>query len=401
MRAMVFVSVIVMAFSVFGDPVLRDVRLDASAWDTLAGDWTIDAAHVVGKVSEGMGWLRTKAEYADFELSLEFKTPSVCNGGVQLRGHWLPILPPAEGVKPEDLPRRMYGYQANIDTAVPEMTGAIMVEHGEEPLCFASPEAQKALLQTEWNQMLIRAVGPVIEVTINGVIASRVFDERFLSGFIALQVQSDHNAPAEVHYRNITLTDMGRTGEWTSLFNGRDLSGWKNWGSEEFVVEDGVIVGRSGPQKSEGYLCTERTWKDFRARGRFKMMGEGNFGLFYHATITLKEDGFPVITGVQGEVEPSWPGSTGWHYESYRRGWIVKPDTQQLGAWALRPGEWNEIEIRAVGNHITTWVNGIQTVDFIDNRHQIFEGGLALQLHAGGVDGIAWKDLYVQEHSLY
>lgn len=399
-RFLVFLATCFAAAPVFFCAAEESVSLGWDAWVPLSGEWRLDNGEIVGRTAAEMGWLRTKSEFADFELSLEFQTPKPCNGGVQFRGHWLPMLPAQEGVKAEDLPRRMYGYQANIDTTHPEQTGAVMVEHGVEPLCYASPEAQKTLKANDWNLLFVRAVGPIIEVAVNGVPAARVYDERFLQGLVALQVQAVDQVPAEVRYRNVKIRDLGRTGEWTSLFNGKDLSGWKNWGSEEFSVEDGAIMGRSGPKKSEGYLCTEASWKDFRARGRFKMLGEGNFGLFYHASIALREDGFPVITGVQGEVEPSWPGSTGWHYESYRRGWIVKPDTQQLGAWALRPGEWNEIEIRAVGNRITTWVNGIQTVDFYDNRHQVFEGGLALQLHAGGVDGIAWKDLFVQDLSI-
>ena len=63
-----------------------------------------------------------------------------------------------------------------------------------------------------------------------------------------------------------------------------------------------MIDGHSGPKKSEGYLGTVETFKDFRVRGTFKMLGSGNYGLFYHSSITLKDDGYPVISGLQGEV---------------------------------------------------------------------------------------------------
>ncbi|HOQ89366.1 MAG TPA: DUF1080 domain-containing protein, partial [Candidatus Hydrogenedentes bacterium] len=77
------------------------------------------------------------------------------------------------------------------------------------------------------------------------------------------------------------------------------------------------------------------------------------------------------------------------------RGWLEKPDMNRLAAWALRPGAWNEIEIRSQGNRVTTWVNGVRAVDITDQGQQLFEGSFALQLHTGGSAGIMWKDLYV------
>ncbi|MEX2016473.1 MAG: DUF1080 domain-containing protein [Candidatus Hydrogenedentales bacterium] len=132
-----------------------------------------------------------------------------------------------------------------------------------------------------------------------------------------------------------------------------------------------------------------------RVRGAFKMLGEGNYGLFYHSTINLRDDGYPVIAGVQGEVEPSYPGTTGGLYESYQRGWIARPEENSLESYALKPDEWNTIEIRSRGNHVTTWVNGFRTVDFTDPEPRLFTGAFALQLHTGAGAGIDWKELYV------
>ena len=160
--------------------------------------------------------------------------------------------------------------------------------------------------------------------------------------------------------------------------------------------KDGIIECRRGPKESEGYLATEHKFGDFRVRGQFHMLGDGNYGLFYHSTITLREkDGYPVIAGLQGEVEPSFPGSTGWVYESYRRGWLIQPDKTVPAAVLLRVGDWNEIEIRSQGNHITTWVNGMRALELTDATPQLFSGSFALQLHTGEGAGIDWKNLYV------
>jgi hypothetical protein len=126
------------------------------------------------------------------------------------------------------------------------------------------------------------------------------------------------------------------------------------------------------------------------------MTGDGNYGLFYHSSIKLREDdGYPLIAGLQGEVDPGYPGPSGWVYESYKRGWLVKPDPTSMQSVAVRPGKWNTIEIRSEGNHVTTWINGIRVLDLVDEGQCLFEGFFALQLHTGGADGIGWKDLFV------
>ena len=361
-------------------------------WHVLAGEWTLEGGVVVGRSEDSDAWIQTDAFYNDFTLELEFKTPLACNGGVQVRSHWLP--------KENELETNVfYGYQYNIDTRTKVDTGVIIDQNGRDAMVGPSPEAQQALKPTDWNHMRIEARGDVMSLWINGVKANHFNDEKFLGGHIAFQVMPLEEDVGEIHYRNIKIEDLGRSGNWRSIFNGKSIEDWKVYGTERFDVENGTIIGRSGPKKSEGYLLTDETWTDFRVRGSFKMLGEGNFGLFYRSKITLRErDGYPIISGVQGEVDPAFPGPSGWHYESYRRGWIhEEPQKESMRAYAAPPDVWGEIEIRCIGNRTTSWINGIQIVDFYDQRPQVFEGGFALQLHAGGVEGIMWKDLFVLE----
>lgn len=369
-------------------------------WRVLSGEWRVEDGVVIAKATKDEnGWLLYEArEFADVEIELEFRTPTPTNGGVQLRSHWLPRMPLEEGETVNDAPRQMHGYQVNVETRQRLGTGIIMEENGRGYLAEPAMEAAKTLKQKDWNTMRIVARGNRIEVYHHDVLACKVEDDAFLDGYIALQLfpfQSE-DAVTEMEYRNIKVKDYGREGNWRALFNGKDFDGWKKWGEEDWSVEEGIIMGRSGPKKSEGYLATEENFKDFHVRGGFKILGDGNYGLFYHSTIKLREkDGYPLISGLQGEVEPGFPGSSGWVYESYKRGWLVKPDHTTMPSVALRPDEWNEIEIRTRGNHVTTWINGIQVLDLEDKGQQLFEGSFALQLHSGGADGISWKDLYV------
>jgi hypothetical protein len=72
---------------------------------------------------------------------------------------------------------------------------------------------------------------------------------------------------------------------WVSLFDGRDLSGWKTNGSEKWVADDGAILGESRVGKY-GYLTTEKTYRDFNLRLRFKCETDGNSGVFTRSRIT-------------------------------------------------------------------------------------------------------------------
>jgi len=368
-------------------------------WRAEGGDWSVKDGVIAGRAGKDENcWLIWEKAYADLELELEFRTLAPTNGGVQFRSHWLPRVPLKEGEAAADAPRQMYGYQANVETRQRLATGRLVDENGRGPLAETPMEAALTLKQRDWNRMRVVARGPVIEVYLHEALAHRTEDEAYLSGFIALQVFAFGQDEGRIEYRNIRVKDLGRSGKWRALFDGKSLAGWREYGAEDWSVADGAIVGKSGPKKSEGYLATEEEWADFRIRASFKMLGEGNFGLFYHSSIRLREkDGYPLIAGVQAEVEPGYPSKTGFLYESYARGWLEAPALDKAGAVALRPADWNELEVRQAGNRTTTWLNGVRVLALEDAEAKYPKGFFALQLHANGVDGILWKDLLVAE----
>ena len=369
---------------------------DLAGLTVKSGEWNVADGVLSGKASaDAPALLVSELSTADFELELEFKTSMPSSGGVVFRGHELPKLPIPEGTDPLKAERSLYGYRVRINTGDALQCGALDDLSGRmEPVKPASA-AGESIKADEWNSLRVSAAGNELSIAINGVPAVSGENTAYTTGFFALAVEPGENA--SIQFRSIRLKDAGRAGSWRALFNGQNTDGWIEWGEEEWVVEEGAIIGRSGPKKSEGYLATKDTWKDFHVRGTFKMLGEGNFGLFYHSTIAYDEKKYPVISGLQGEVAPGYPSPSGWVYESYKRGWLVEPDMKQLGAFALNPGDWSEIEIKSVGNRIITWVNGVNVLDWTDAAPNLVEGAFALQLHTGGVDGIMWKDIFVAE----
>ena len=173
------------------------------------------------------------------------------------------------------------------------------------------------------------------------------------------------------------------------LFNGKNLDGWKIHGTELWYVEDGLLVCESGPDKEYGYLSTNEFYDDFELTLEFKQEANGNSGVFIRSTV----DGTKV-SGWQVEVAP--PGSnTGGVYESYGRGWLIKPEKEKDKA--LKMGEWNNMRIRVKGDKIKSWLNGTPMISLKDKKIGQGTGSIALQIHDGGGIKVRWRNLVVTQ----
>tara|TARA_B100000886_G_scaffold307964_1_gene241335 strand:- start:759 stop:1349 length:591 start_codon:yes stop_codon:yes gene_type:complete len=169
-----------------------------------------------------------------------------------------------------------------------------------------------------------------------------------------------------------------------SLFNGENLDGWTIHGTELWYVKDGLLVCESGPDKAYGYLSTNSYYDDFELTLEFKQESNGNSGVFIRSTFEGTK-----VSGWQVEVAP--PGSdTGGVYESYGRGWLIKPDKDKYKV--LKMGEWNQMKIRVVGDSISSWLNHIPMIELSDKKIGQGKGSVALQIHDGGGIKVKWRN---------
>ena len=183
----------------------------------------------------------------------------------------------------------------------------------------------------------------------------------------------------------------GQKSKKQTLFNGKDLTGWKIYGTEKWYVEGGLLVCESGPDKEYGYLGTEQKFKDFELTLEFKQEANGNSGVFFHSSIEGTK-----IAGWQAEVAP--PGkATGGIYESYGRGWLIKPAPEKDKA--LKMGEWNKMTVRVAGDVVTTFVNGTEMITLTDAKIGSIDGIIALQIHSGGGIKVRWRKIKVKKIS--
>ena len=177
--------------------------------------------------------------------------------------------------------------------------------------------------------------------------------------------------------------------ETISLFNGENLDGWIIYGTEKWYVEDYELVCESGPAKEYGYLGTEENFDDFILTLQFKQENNGNSGVFFRSSV----DGTKV-KGWQVEVAP--PGlHSGGIYESYGRGWLIKPDSAKDSV--VKMGEWNSMKIKVISDEVTTSINGTEMIKIKDSIIGKGIGGVALQIHDGGGIKVRWKNLKIQK----
>ena len=360
-----------------------------TGWAVIDGALIVGATATDPDVAIG-GDIVTTESFTDFDLKFDFMFSEVANSGVLYR------VIEEEGA---EIWHNAPEYQVLDDPAYIEMGTMDMNTHltGDNYDLHAAGETTLHG-PGEWNTGRIRIANNHVEHWLNGTRtveyqlgspewAALVAASKFApypryglaaAGPIGLQ---DHGR--NVFYRNIKILPL----EPVSLFNGEDLDGWQVHGTELWYVEDGELVCESGPDAQYGYLATDATYRDFDLTVDFMQEADGNSGVFFRSSVEGT-----VVSGWQAEVAP--PGLfTGGIYESYGRGWLVQPDPA-LDA-ALRMGDWNTMRVRAVGDRVTTWLNGTRMVDLVDEIVGTGTGSIALQIHDGGGIKVRWRDIRV------
>ncbi len=223
----------------------------------------------------------------------------------------------------------------------------------------------------------------------------------------------------------------GSDTSWTSLFSGGDLSAWtieatpadKN--RQVVTVQEGAIwahvVAPDNLCKDHVWLVTKKEYSDFVLRLKFQSIrsDRGNSGIQIRSRID-REAG---MQGPQLDLNPPGPWRTGMLYDmtaGVTR--FLSPDlpTSEVKASMAVPGlihyfadegpGWNEIEITAIGSHISCVLNGVTVMDFVDAKnilkddvHQKYhvgvKGFIAFQIHAGRPLDMKFKEIEIQDLS--
>lgn len=169
-----------------------------------------------------------------------------------------------------------------------------------------------------------------------------------------------------------TLTKAEIEQGWELLFNGEDLSEWRNYNdtvlSNGWSVVDGCIQASGDGADESGYIVTRRKFADFELSWDWKLTHGGNSGMLYHV-VESPVHAVPYVTGPEYQLIDN----DGWEE-------VNAPDKleewQKLGVdYAMHlpdyskmhvnpQGEWNNSRIVFDNGHVEHWLNGEKILEF-------------------------------------
>ncbi|MEM8671683.1 MAG: DUF1080 domain-containing protein [Planctomycetota bacterium] len=172
--------------------------------------------------------------------------------------------------------------------------------------------------------------------------------------------------------------------EWTTLFDGKSLDGWKpSRDNTQFILSDGVIVGTSSAQTQ--FLHTIEAFGDFELELEVKLHDTDlNSGIQIRTQLTRTNEAGKVRSSVHGpqvDIGKS-PGRSGQLFNQGNGAWIT-PKEELVRNERMVNGQWNKLRVLAVGPRIQTWINGKQVADVTEEEAYANypSGVIALQVH--------------------
>jgi hypothetical protein len=207
------------------------------------------------------------------------------------------------------------------------------------------------------------------------------------------------------------------------LFDGHTLAGWE--GNEQvFRVVNGTIVAGTtdAPIQLDEFLCTTEEFRDFELKLEARMTGAQIAGVQFRGQRipdSTQVGGYQADMGfIPGELMqllsdsklentdaryPLW-GSL---LDEYRPDGSRYPDAdapyrllavadRSIVDGVLSPGDWNEVTITAVGPSISIRLNGMQTVDYVEQQAVPRSGLICLQIHSGPPSQAAYRRITVR-----
>jgi hypothetical protein len=365
---------------------------DLSGWNQRNGTATyrVEDGCIVGRTSDGSpnSFLCTDQLYGNFELMFDVKVDSRLNSGVQIRSQ--NVGGTAAG--------RVNGPQVEI--SLDGMAGYV---YGEAAGGWMTPDADRKphelFKDGEWNRYHIVAWNNTIQTWINGrQVSDLTHDEKFEShprGFIGLQVHGipREQGPYEVRWKNLKLRDLT---DFQSLYNGKDLSGWKTTGNWIPQEDRSLLIqprdGEQGWQRYSAYLWSKKQYADFVLDVQYAYPPGGNSGVYFR----VGDRNDPVEQGIEAQILDSSKKQE--PLGQHDHGGIIRT-AGPVKNMSMPPHEWNRMVVTCIGHHLQVELNGEQIIDTMLNKGAMkdrpLEGYIGFQDH-GQPNDLLFRDIRIR-----
>ena len=295
-------------------------------------DWKVAGGALVVTSGE-KGLLHTTSEFADYVLKVDFRSAKRTNSGVFLRTPAVPSDPAGDC------------YELNIADAGtnPFPTGGLV---GRKKAAGAADSQQ-------WQTFEVTAEGGHFTVKLDGRPVLDYTDPKPLGrGYIGLQLNE-----GKIEFRNVKLKPLGVR----SIFNGKDLSGWKLYPEMKSVFSvtaDGAMNVKNG----RGQIETRGQYGDFVLQLECYSNGKHlNSGVFFRCIAGQTMNGYEcqIQNGYRdGDRAKPVDCGTGGFYRRQNARRVVADDFS-----------WFQLTLVATGPHMAAWVNGYPVSDWTDTRN--------------------------------
>lgn len=397
--------------------------------ENLEGWINVNCAPETWTVREGMiictgiptGILRTDRQYENFILELEWKHLHK-DGNAGLFIHSDDITAPGQPFSRSVECQIMDGNHGDVFA----IHGASMTRDNEDPFYRVGwmrtfPREERANPFGQWNHYRVESRDGILTLAVNGEVVSRAFHVNPRKGYICLESEG-----SEVHFKNIRIKELPGSDLFpeqvahidrgsTSLYNGLDLRGWKEEGTEGVWQSDNWKLTTPGDPTgvSGGILWSSAEFEDFAVIIDWRFIGEpvaksvpvvmpdgtGAKGINDEKiTVPIRYAGEGGIF-LKGSKEiavniTTWPEGSG-GIKGYREEDRFDSNTRKSATPILRadqnPGEWNRYEITVVDNKITVVLNG----------RQVIKNAAIPDLPEQGPIGIQFPDFPMEFANLY
>ncbi len=162
-------------------------------------------------------------------------------------------------------------------------------------------------------------------------------------------------------------------------------------------IENGMLAAGNLNEKVpyNDFLATTQQFTNFVIKLKFHLTGtEG----FVNSGVQIRSQRVPndhEMIGYQADIGEGWYGCI--YDESRRNKVMARPDAAAVKS-AVKPGDWNDYEIRCVGRRMVLKINGVQMVDYTEADEKIPQfGHIGLQIHGGGKTEVRFKDILIEK----